>query len=78
MNLKVVDIRPQAKRDVVERIGRLLDQAKAGQVLEFSYVASMSDGTIASDYTATSNFAERIGELVLLGHRMLVQKTRDD
>lgn len=78
MTLKVVDIRPQAKKDVVERVSRLLDQAKAGRVEEFAYVASMNDGTIVSDYTATSNFAERIGELVLLGHRMLVQKTRDD
>lgn len=69
---QLVEFDPRAERrqDVIEKLERMLEQAKAGDLISFAYAATHLDGCFSTGYTATDDQAKRIGALHILMHKL--------
>lgn len=74
---KVVEFDPRAERrqDVIEKLERMLEQARAGDLISFAYAGTHRDGCFSTGFTGTDDQAKRIGALQMLVHRLLKNAT---
>lgn len=74
---QVVEFDPRAERreDVIEKLERMLEQAKAGDLISFAYAATHLDGSFSNGFTGTDDQAKRIGSLYVLVHRLAAHAT---
>lgn len=73
MTLKVVsfDAKSALKEEVVDRIRHLLERAEAGELVDFSYAAAKSDGSMITGFTPTDDAPRRLAAVSMLQFRLL-------
>lgn len=70
LTLVTVDPKANLKKEVVEMAEYLLEEAKAGRLVDLAYATMSIDGYAKTGYTTTSNAHERLAAVSRLLHRL--------
>jgi hypothetical protein len=75
--LKLIPIQPPVREDLVEKLERILERARSGEIIGISMVSTARTGNVVTSWTESGDLFRDIGALELLKHEMLAAKLRE-